>query len=79
MKIFHKLECIPVGCVPHAAVANRGGGGGSASEHAGIHRPNVGLETPPRCGPGDPPTAPGDLQGMLGYHPRVNRILDTRF
>ena len=29
--------------------------------------PGVGLENPPpRCGPGDPP---GDLQGMLGYHP----------
>ena len=30
------------------------GGGGSASVHAGIHPPGVGLETP-RCGPGDPP------------------------
>ena len=31
------------------------------------------LNFPPGCGP-------GDLQGMLGYHPPlVNRILDTRF
>ena len=45
--------------------------------------PGVGLETPLGCGPGDPPARPlnfppgcgprdfppGDLQGMLGYHP----------
>ena len=38
--------------------------------------PGLGLETPPpRCGSGDPldqtpqPPPPGDLQGMLGYHP----------
>ena len=46
-------ECIPVGCVPPAAVAV----GGSASVHAGVHSPlpavgletslGVGLETPP--------------------------------
>ena len=38
-------ECIPVGCVPPMAVAVHGGG--SASVHAGIHPPGVGLETPP--------------------------------
>ena len=72
-----KQECIPVGCVPPAAVVVCWGV--SASVHAGI---------PPACGPGDPPwvwacwrpprpdpstsppgCGPGDLQCMLGYHP----------
>ena len=44
MFVHMHWECIPVGCVPPAAVAVRG----SASVHAGIH-------TPPRCGPGDAP------------------------
>ena len=51
MKRIPKQECIPVGCVPPAAVAI----GGSTSVHAGIHPPGVGLETPPGCGHGDPP------------------------
>ena len=46
-------ECIPVGCVPPAAVAVCWGG--SASVHAGIHPPRCGLGDPPGCGPGDPP------------------------
>ena len=86
---YQSQECIPVKCILPAAVAVSWGG--SASVHAGIHpqgvgletplcvglenaRMGVGLETPPRCGPGDPP---GDLQGMLGYNPTVNRITDT--
>ena len=58
-------ECIPVGCVPPAAVAVCLGEGVSASVHAGIHLilavdletpiPGVGLETPSGCGPGIPP------------------------
>ena len=35
-KSFVKQECIPVGCVPSAAVAISPGGCGSASVHAGI-------------------------------------------
>ena len=42
-------ECIPVECVPPAAVAV--GGWGSTSVHAGIH--------PPGCGPLDPPPGVG--------------------
>ena len=56
-------ECIPVGCVPPAAVAV--GGWGSVSVHAGMHPPGVGLETPLGCGPGDPPRCgPGDHPGV---------------
>ena len=56
-------ECIPVGCVPPAAVAVRGWG--SASVHAGMHSPGVGLETPLGCGPGDPARCgPGDHPGV---------------
>ena len=51
LKKIPKQECIPVGCIPPAAVAACWGGG-SAAVHAGI---------PPRCGPGDPPgCGPGD-------------------
>ena len=50
-----KQECIPVGCVPSAAVAVSREGG-SASAHAGIHTPpGVGLETPPCQTPQAPP------------------------
>ena len=35
---YIKQECIPVGCVPPAAVVVEGGGG-SASLHARIHTP----------------------------------------
>ena len=41
--IYMKRECIPVGCIPPAAVAARG----SASVHTGIH-------IPLGCRPGDP-------------------------
>ena len=41
-------ECIPVGCVPPAAVPVCCGGRVSASVHAGIH------PLPPGCVPGDP-------------------------
>ena len=48
-------ECIPVGCVPPAAVAVGGGGWGSASVYAGIQiPPGVGLETPLGVGPESP-------------------------
>ena len=53
--IIEKQECIPVGCVPPAAVAICRGV--SASVHAGIH-PSPGCgpgDPPPRCGPRDPP------------------------
>ena len=46
-------ECIPVGCVPSAAVAIHGGRGSPASVHAepGPGDPlGVGLETPPGVG-----------------------------
>ena len=67
-RLTKEQECIPVGY-------------GSSRPSAGVclsacwdTSPGVGLETPhvwawrppPTCGPGDPP---GDLQGMLGYHP----------
>ena len=67
-------ECLPVGCVPSAAVAVCWGV--SASVLAGIPPPGVGLETllRPGCGLGDPHgCGPGDLQGMLGYHPPPRR------
>ena len=49
-KYYTKKECIPVGCVPSAAVAVCWGKGRgmSTSVHAGVH-------TPPRPGPGAPP------------------------
>ena len=49
----NKQECIPVGCVPPAAVAICGEG--SASVHAGMHPTGCGPGDPPRCGPGEPP------------------------
>ena len=68
-----------------------GGWGGSASVHAGIHPPQCGPGDPPWPDPSSSPLGvgletctacwdthpPGDLQGMLGYHPAVNRITDT--
>ena len=85
IKLTCKQECIPVGCLPPAAVTV---GGGSASVHAGIDPPQVWAWRPPSqiplnfplgCGPGDPPgqiplnfplgCGPGNPQGMLGYHP----------
>ena len=86
---YQSQECIPVECILPAAVAVRWGGvclsacwdtppgcGPGDPLCVGLENPRmgVGLETPPRCGPGDPP---GDLQGMLGYNPTVNRITDT--
>ena len=76
---FRIQECIPVGCIPPAAVAICWRV--SASVYAGIQPfpppawtwtptlwcqlgPPVWAATPPGCGPGDTP---------------VNRILDTRF
>ena len=64
LTLCDKQECIPVGCVPPAAVTVEGEGV-SASVHAGI--------PPPRCGPGDPPRLGYHMQCMLGYHPPVNR------
>ena len=49
-----KQECIPVGCVPFAAVAVCWRGV-SASVHAGIHNPRLGLDTPPSLGLDTPP------------------------
>ena len=42
-------QCIPVGCVPLAAVAICCGGE-SASVHAGIHPPGSGPGSPPDVG-----------------------------
>ena len=59
-----KNECIPVGCVPPAAVAIQGG----------LPQCMLGYTTPPGCGPGDPPQMwawrppSGYLQCMLRYH-----------
>ena len=77
-----KKECIPVGCVPPAAVAIQGG----------LPQCMLGYTTPPGCGPGDPPDVgletplwiPARHAGIppamhAGIPPPVNRILDTRF
>ena len=57
--LYNKRECIPVGCVPPAAVANCWGV--SASVQSGIPTPRCGLGDPPGCEPGDPPRCgPGD-------------------
>ena len=59
------------------------GGGGSASVHAGIHPPGMGLETPklwawrppavdletPQCGPGDPPGMGLETSGQTPQPP----------
>ena len=59
MKCKYKQECIPVGCIPPAAVAIRG----PASVHAGIHPLWVWACRPPGCGPRDPhPPRSGDPQ-----------------
>ena len=60
-----RQECIPVGCVPPAAVAIHGGGclpqcmlGYTHTPQVWAWRPppmGVGLETPRGCGPGDTP------------------------
>ena len=105
-EILPEQECIPVGCVPPAAVAVSQGGLPQCM--LGYTPPWLWAWRPPRCGPGDPPGcgpgypaprcgpgdptprpdpsssplgvgletckacwdthAPGDLQGMLGYH-----------
>ena len=44
--MYEQQECIPVGCVPSAAVAVSLSGGGSASVHAGIPTPRD--QAPPR-------------------------------
>ena len=69
-----KLESIPVGCVPSAAVAV---GGVSAPVHAGIPAGWVCL---PQCMLGYLPAGWGvSAQVHAGIHPPpVNRILDTR-
>ena len=92
-KNISKQECIPVGCVPSAAVAACLGGG-SASMHAGIHPPPGPGPPPPGPGPGDSParppnlppgmdleTPPPDPQSPPGYGPGdphpMNRMTDT--
>ena len=104
-----KQECIPVGCLPPAAVAvSRGGLPEYMLGHPQVWvwrppwvwawrppRPDpstsalgVGLETPPGQTPEVPPWVwawrparhagiplPGDLQGMLGYHPPWTEFL----
>ena len=59
-----KQECIPVGCVPPAAVAVHGGVCLRACWDTHTHTPSgcgpgdppqVWAWRPPRCGPGDPP------------------------
>ena len=71
-KYFIQQECIPVGCIPFAAVTICWGV--SASVHAGIH-PRAWAWTPPGHGPGHPTRhGPGNPPGMgldtpLGRHP----------
>ena len=69
----HKTEqeCIPVGCVPPAAVAVGGVCLSACWDPPWVWTwrppppPGMGLETPPGQ---TPQLGPGDLQGMLGYH-----------
>ena len=80
IQTIYQQGCIPVGCIPPAAVAVSWGGG-SASVHAEIPPLGVGLEDPPQCEPRDHPwmwawrtpqvwawrpprCGPGDLQGQ---------------
>ena len=51
MRSILKQECIPVGCVPPAAVAVTGG----VSTPPGAETPLLEQVPPPGCGPGDPP------------------------
>ena len=53
LKVLITQECIPVGCVPPAAVAVCWGG--VCLSACWDTPPGVGLETPPQCGPGDTP------------------------
>ena len=55
-RIQIKQECIPVGCVPPAAVAVCLGGGGGVCLSAcwDTNAPGCGPGDPPRCEPGDP-------------------------
>ena len=50
-----RQEYIPVGCVLPAAVAVCWAGGRCLPQCMLEYPPGVGLETPPRCGPGDAP------------------------
>ena len=58
-----KQECIPVGCVPPAAVAIMGEGVGVCLSAC--------WDTPPRCGPGDhsPRCGPGDPPWLWAWRP----------
>ena len=58
-----KQECIPVGCLPPSALAVGWGGGVWLSACWDTSPLGVGWESPP------PGCGPGDLQGILGYHP----------
>ena len=77
-KNIQKQECIPVGCIPPAAVAVQGG---VSTRHPPDQAPAE--QIPPRADPPRPgipqeqmPPGPGTpqeqaaplLQGMLGYH-----------
>ena len=70
MSLQNKQECIPIGCVPSAAVAICWGM--SASVHAGIHPLGLGLDTPQAWAWTPPlgrhPPEPGDRH-PLGRHP----------
>ena len=51
--LYNKRECIPVGCVPPAAVAICWGG--VCLSAIWDTDPQVWAWRPPGCGPGDPP------------------------
>ena len=84
-KAWWKQECIPVGCVPPAAVAVRGGLHQAPSRADPQSRPPTGPGNTPDEAPPDqaPPTsrppAPGNRHRLPGSRPPppVNRITDT--
>ena len=81
LKPFHwKKECIPVGCVPPAAVAICFcGEGGVCLSACWDTPPGVGLESPtPGCGPGDPLSeTPQPPPQVWAWRPPVDRMTDT--